>query len=413
MTSIYETQKKPAKNPSTIYSFSNKKSCSTNKFDIPRKTYVYQQSNIINRNNMNDSQINLFSEENYPLNYQSPSNASNSEDDLFNSNTKRFQNTHISNGMKKIRNNPYSVSEPIIYPDTFFNLNNLNLNIPKPNNLEYKLHQLNTEMTSINNDNLILKEDIYKYTNMNKYLENEIKIQKEHNNDLIRTNDKLIEENNNLNDKLTNDTNELNDLIQEKDAKKKEYEEKQKKLELDNDKVNKDYDELLNINNKAKNDFNILSQNYDELNAKNNNTKNELCLLKDLENKHFSDIEDKMNSIVQKIEALKKEQNDLNKENNENKNKLDKIKKDKDDLYNKYQQEMVLSDKLNKDLYNNKLNLNAIKTKCKEQKENRNKKVKTRPSSINKKKALIKDLQKKIDDYKIKTLRKSSINDDY
>lgn len=45
---------------------------------------------------------------------------------------------------------------------------------------------------------------------------------------MIRTNDKLIEENNNLNDKLTNDTNELNDLIQEKDAKKKEYEEKQK-----------------------------------------------------------------------------------------------------------------------------------------------------------------------------------------
>lgn len=37
---------------------------------------------------------------------------------------------------------------------------------------------------------------------------------------------------------------------------------------------------------------------------------------------------------------------------------------------------MVLSDKLNKDLYNNKLNLNAIKTKCKEQKENRNKKGK-------------------------------------
>ena len=287
------------------------------------------------------------------------------------------------------------------------------VNIPKPNNLEYKLHELITKMTTINSDNLILKEDIYKYTNMNKYLENEIKIQKEHNNDLVRTNDKLIEENNNLNDKLINDTNELNDLIQEKDAKKKEYEERQKNLELNNEKMNKDYDELLNINNKAKNDYNILSQNYDELNIKNNNTKNELCLLKDLENKYFSDIEDKMNNIIKKIEALKKEQNDLNKENNENKNKLDKIKQDKDELYNKYQQEMILSDKLNKDLYNNKLNLNAIKTKCHDLKENRNKKVKTRPSSINKKKALIKDLQKKIDDYKIKTLRNSSINDDY
>ena len=413
MTSIYETQKKDTKNPSIIYNFSNKKSCSTNRFDIPRKTYVYQQSNINSRNNINDSQINFFSEENYPLNYQSPSKESNSEDDIFNSNTKRFQNTHISNGMKKFRNHPYSVSEPIIYPDTLINLNNLNLNIPKPNNLEYKLHELSTKMTTINSDNLILKEDIYKYTNMNKYLENEIKIQKEHNNDLIRTNDKLIEENNNLNDKLINDTKELNDLIQEKDTKKKEYEERQKNLEFNNEKMNKDYDELLNINNKAKNDYNILSQNYDELNIKNNNTKNELCLLKDLENKHFSDIEDKMNNIIKKIEELKKEQNDLNKENNENKNKLDKIKKDKDDLYNKYQQEMILSDKLNKDLYNNKLNLNAIKSKCHELNENRNKKVKNRTSSINKKKALIRDLQKKIDDYKIKTLRNSSINDDY
>ena len=413
MTSLYDTQKIDTKNPSTIYNFSNKKSFSSNRFDIPQKTYVYQQSNMNSRNNVNDSQLNFFSEENYPLNYQSPSKVSNSEDDLLNSNTKRFQNTHISNGMKKIRNNPYSASEPIIYPDTFINLNNLNLNIPKPNNLEYKLHQLNTEMTTINSDNLILKEDIYKYTNINKYLENEIKIQKEHNNDLIRTNDKLIEENNALNDKLINDTNELNDLIQENHAKKKEYEEKQKNLQLNNNKMDKDYDELLNINNKTKNDYNILNQNYDDLNIKSNNTKNELCLLKDLENKHFSDIEDKINSIIKEIEELKKEQNDLNKENNENKNKLDKIKKDKDELYNKYQQEIILGDKLNKDLCNNKINLNAIKSKCQKLKENRNKKVKTRPNSINKKKALIKDLQKKIDDYKIKTLRNSSINDDY
>ena len=413
MTSLYDTQKIDTKNPSTIYNFSNKKSFSSNRFDIPQKTYVYQQSNINSRNNVNDSQLNFFSEENYPLNYQSPSKVSNSEDDLLNSNTKRFQNTHISNGMKKIRNNPYSASEPIIYPDTFINLNNLNLNIPKPNNLEYKLHQLNTEMTTINSDNLILKEDIYKYTNINKYLENEIKIQKEHNNDLIRTNDKLIEENNALNDKLINDTNELNDLIQENDSKKKEYEEKHKNLELNNNKMDKDYDELLNINNKTKNDYIILNQNYDDLNIKSNNTKNELCLLKDLENKHFSDIEDKINNIIKEIEELKKEQNDLNKENNENKNKPDKIKKDKDELYNKYQQEIILGDKLNKDLCNNKINLNAIKSKCQKLKENRNKKVKTRPNSINKKKALIKDLQKKIDDYKIKTLRNSSINDDY
>ena len=377
MTSIYETEKKDLKNPSVIYNSSNKKSINTNRFDNPQKTYAYQQSNLNSTDNMNNSKTNNFFSGvfSYPINWQSPSKESNLDCEIFNS--------------------------------------NLNSNIPPANILAYNFQQLNSGIAPIISDNLILKEDIYKYNNMNRYLENEIKIQKDHNNDLIRTNKKLLEENNGLNDQLINDNNVLNDLMQERNEKNKECEENQKRLEMNNDKVDKDYDELLNINNKTKNDYNILSQNYDELNTKNNNVKNEICLLKEMENKHLSDIEDKIKNIIKEIEELKKEQNDLNRENNENKNKLDKIKKEKDELYNQYQQEIILSDKLNNNLCNNKINLNKIKNKCQKLKENRNKKVKNRPSSINKKKALIKDLQKKIANYKIKTLRNTSINDDY
>ena len=324
MTSIYETEKKDIKNPSVIYNISNKKSINTNRLDNPQKTYTYQQSNLNSTDNMNNSKTNNFFSGvfNYPINWQSPSKESNLDCEIFNS--------------------------------------NLNSNIPPANILAYDFQQLNSGIALIISDNLILKEDIFKYNNMNRYLENEIKIQKDHNNDLIRTNKKLLEENNGLNDQLINDNNLLNDLIQERNEKNKECEENQKRLEMNNDKMDKDYDELLNINNKTRNDYNILSQNYDELNIKNNNVKNEICLLKEMENKHLSDIEDKIKNIIKEIEELKKEQNDLNRENNENKNKLDKIKKKKDELYNKYQQEIILSDKLNNNLCNNKINLNKI-----------------------------------------------------
>jgi hypothetical protein len=256
----------------------------------------------------------------------------------------------------------------------------------------------------------MLKEDIYKYTDINKYLENEIRIQKEHNIDLLNINDKLIEENNNLNEKLINDSNEFNDLIQEKEAKQKEYDEKQKNLEIKNTKINNDYEELININNKTKNDYNILCKNYDELNKKNIDINNEINLLKEIQSKHFLDFEEKINKIISEIDILKKEQDELNKENKENKNKLDLIQKNKEDCFGKYQEQMLLNEKLTKELFNQKINLYWLK-KTFLQKEKNSKKMKKKPASFIKRKELIKDLQKKIDDYKARTLRYSYMDD--
>ena len=405
MTSIYQSQKKEIKIPS-INDFTNKKTINSNNVDKPRKTYNYESDNI---NILNDSKIRhcLSEENNILMNNQPPSIDSLSEECHINTYNKKNFDTNSSNGIKKIKNYP----ENGLYSDLLNNLNyNLNLNKPKINYLDYKLAQLNSELVAINSDNLMLKEDIYKYTDINNYLENEIRIQKEHNIDLLNINDKLIEENNNLNEKLINDSNEFNDLIQEKEEKQKEYDEKQKNLEIKYTKINNDYEELININNKTKNDYNILCKNYDELNKKNIDINNKINLLKEIQSKHFLDFEEKINKIISEIDILKKEQDELNKENKENKNKLDLIQKNKEDCFGKYQEQILLNEKLTKELYNQKINLDVVK-KIFLQKEKNSKKKKKMPASLIKRKELIKDLQKKIDDYKARTLRYSYMDD--
>ena len=410
MTSISQNQNSDINQP-LIKDSLNKKVINSNIIPHPRRTYNYESENI---NNLNDSKINhcLSEENNILLSRKTPSIASLSEEENANSYTKKLSDTNGSNGLKKLKNNSNFFRDSGVSNDLIYNLNNnLNLNKPKINYLEYKLAQLNSELVAINSDNLMLKEDIYKYTDINKYLENEIKIQKEHNIDLLNTNNKLIEENNELNEQLINDTNEFNELIEQNEAQQKEYEEKQKNLEVKDIKVNNDFEELVSINNKTKDDYNILSRDFDELNKTNKCIKEEMNCIKEIQCKNFSEIEEKINSIMSEINMLKNEQNALNNENRENKKKFDGIEREKNDYINKYQEEMILNEKLNKELYNNKINLDAIKKRYFENNKKNSKKAKKRPASLNKKKELIKELQKKIDDYKKRSLRYSYMDD--
>ena len=413
MTTMNNEQKNENKSPLSLSELSYKKPIISNNYDNPKKGYNYTLDKV---NNITDSQgYHCLSEDNNIPFQKSPSIDSLSEDEFYNTYNKKFYETNISNGMKINKAKPNYIRQTPLYSELLskqYN-SNLNLNIPKVNYLDYKLAQINAELYALNSDNLMLKEDIYKYTDINKYLENEIKIQKEHNLDLLNTNNHLIEDNNDLNDKFINDTNEFNELIKEKENKQNEYDEKQNTLELKNSKINTDYDELVSINNKTKNDYNTLCQNYDDLDNNNNCVKNEICLLKEIQSKHFADIEEKINSIISEIDKLKKEQKSLNKENIENKNKLEQIKNEKENFFKKYHDEMLLNEQLTKELYNNKLNLDMLKKKYYEKDKKKNKKSQKRPGSLNKKKELIKDLQKKIYDYRMRNLRYSYIDDDY
>ena len=130
---------------------------------------------------------------------------------------------------RKIINNAFNLKQKS-YNNNFYNklqnnsnYQNMNKNLNSKrslkNNIEYKISQIKSELASINSDNLMMKEDIYKYTDMNKYIENEIIIQKEHNETLLNKNQNLIQENEALSLQLEQDEQELNTLIQENEEK--------------------------------------------------------------------------------------------------------------------------------------------------------------------------------------------------
>ena len=367
-------------------------------------TYNYPFKNIYTKNNFNDTQN--LSEEN--------PNISNINDTLSLNNKgvnykTYYKDNFYLNTTKNLKQNINRKN--FIYPSqenyNYENLNkNLNLKNRRMKNIEYKISQIKSELSTINNDNLMMKEDIYKYTDMNQYIQNQIKIQQEHNKDLLNKNQNLIQENEILSQQLEQDEQELSELIQENENKHKLFDDNQMSLEIKNGKVNKDYDELISINNKVKNDYEILCINYEELNKTNKEINNEIKIMKEMQNKQFIDIGEKINEIISQIDILKNEKNMLLKEKEEKKNKLEIINKKKEDFYNKYQEQVRINDNISKKLYDEKIALGEIKKKLDENKEKKEK-TKKRNNSLDKRKGLIKELQKKIENYKYKSLKNS------
>ena len=367
-------------------------------------TYNYPFKNIYTKNNFNETQN--LSEEN--------PNISNINDTL-SLNNKRvnyktyYKDNFYLNTTKNIKQNINRKN--FIYPSqenyNYENLNkNLNLKNSRMKNIEYKISQIKSELSTINNDNLMMKEDIYKYTDMNQYIQNQIKIQQEHNKDLLNKNQNLIQENEILSQQLEQDEHELSELIQENENKHKLFDDNQMCLEIKNEKVSKDYNELISINSKVKNDYESLCINYEELNKKNKEINNEIKIMKEMQNKQFIDIGEKINEIISQIDILKNEKNMLLKEKEEKKNKLEIINKKKEDFYNKYQEQVRINDNISKKLYDEKIALGEIKKKLDENKEKKEK-TKKRNNSLDKRKGLIKELQKKIENYKYKSLKNS------
>ena len=238
------------KNESKYFQFNN----------FTRKTGTNHNNNSLNntynnyypeyeKNSNNYNNYKCLSEENqYSLN-SNDSFVLNQKKDI---NTTYNKDIHPSHRVYNLKQNP-KVDKNIYQFQNNYNYSNLkkNLNLKKSrtSNMEYKISQIKSELSSINSDNIMMKEDIYKYTDMNKYIENEIKIQKEHNESLYQKNQSLLQEKETLVQQLEQDEQELNILIQENEEKHKIFEEKQLNIELNNEKVNNDYDELILINN--------------------------------------------------------------------------------------------------------------------------------------------------------------------
>ena len=298
------------------------------------------------------------------------------------------------------------------FNNNYSNLNkNLNFKNICMNNVDYKISQIKSELAAINSDNLMMKEDIYKYSDMNKYIENEIKIQKEHNETLYNKNQDLIQENEALASQLEQEEEELNKLVQENENNHKILDENQIGLEMKNKKLDKDIEELIEINNKIKNDYELLNSNYEELSKKNKDINDEIEIIKEIQNKQFNNIEEKIGTIISEIEILKNEKYNLIKENKEKKSRFEAINKEKEDFYQKYQEQIMINETLNKKIIDNRNELNELTKKLGEKKIKK-KPIRKKSNSLIKRKEIVKELHKKIKNYKFQSL-KNSFDDDF
>lgn len=400
MSSIYSIPKIKKK----TYYYKNNENKKSNLYSkYPTNNYIM---NINNNNARTASQYNqCLSEENKILNTS----------DTMSTYTKRnFYQPY--NDYYTVDNRPYNFKPSInnenknnYITKNYSNLKQ-NLNLKKTEN---EISKIKSELSSINSDNLMIKQDIYKYIDINQYIENEIKIQKEHNKNLENKNQTLIKENADLTQQLEQIELEYNELINNKEEKQKIFDENQNTLEYKNEKIYNDYNELILINNKIKNDYNILCLNYEDLNQKNSDINKEIEFMKNAEKNQFDLIDDKIKAIVDQIESLKNERNILIQENGINKNKNENLKKEKADLYDKYQKELIINETLMKKLNNNKIDLNNIKQKLNEKEKFEKNKIENRPKSMNRRKGIIQELKKKIENYKYKSLKNSYIDDDF
>ena len=330
---------------------------------------------------------------------------------------KSLQQTYINdrpslNKVYSLKQNSNNNNFQHQFNNNFSNLNkNLNFKNICMNNVDYKISQIKSELAAINSDNLMMKEDIYKYSDMNKYIENEIKIQKEHNETLYNKNQDLIQENEALASQLEQEEEELNKLVQENENNHKILDENQIGLEMKNKKLDKDIEELIEINNKIKNDYELLNSNYEELSKKNKDINDEIEIIKEIQNKQFNNIEEKIGTIISEIEILKNEKYNLIKENKEKKSRFEAINKEKEDFYQKYQEQIMINETLKKKIIDNKNELNELTKKLGEKKIKK-KPIRKKSNSLIKRKEIVKELHQKIKNYKFQSL-KNSFDDDF
>ena len=330
---------------------------------------------------------------------------------------KSLQQTYINdrpslNKVYSLKQNSNNNNFQHQFNNNFSNLNkNLNFKNICMNNVDYKISQIKSELAAINSDNLMMKEDIYKYSDMNKYIENEIKIQKEHNETLYNKNQDLIQENEALASQLEQEEEELNKLVQENENNHKILDENQIGLEMKNKKLDKDIEDLIEINNKIKNDYELLNTNYEELSKKNKDINDEIEIIKEIQNKQFNNIEEKIGTIISEIEILKNEKYNLIKENKEKKSRFEAINKEKEDFYQKYQEQIMINETLNKKIIDNKNELNELTKKLGEKKIKK-KPIRKKSNSLIKRKEIVKELHQKIKNYKFQSL-KNSFDDDF
>ena len=336
------------------------------------------ETNYLNENPTTNNNVNHFTSSNYYINKT-----------FKNSNQTSYNNTYSN-----LYSNLSSHYQDLDY------INDLPLN-DNSSFIQNELSTLKLDYTTLNNDNIILREDINKLFELNKHLELSLDEERSHNYELAKENGILNNERRNLYKKI----DEANKKIyQIKSLSKKEAELMKRQIFYE-DELNKKeykYNLLLDKNNKLNDEYNSLNNKYILLKEKNDEDEKELNDLKIEQEEKINNIEKQMNVLLDEINNLKKENNELKNENDIYKNKIMNKEREREEYYNKYNEQKIINEMLIKEN-------NEIRQKLLEHKKFMNKienqeiiKEKIKRNNSENKMRIIQDLQNKIQRYKIK-----------
>ena len=275
------------------------------------------------------------------------------------------------------------------------------LNANDENDIKYEIENLQSKYITLSNDNIMLKEDIYRLTDINKNLEREIDNQRKHNLSLAEENDNINKQNIDLNNKINNTNNQIN-LIRNNLNKYKKADIMRDKIYYKDLQMKQDYDyKKLNENKcNLEVDYRLLKEKYSLLEEKNNEISKKLNLLKKLQDNKLNELETKITEVLKVINNLKNENIEIQKENNLLNDKLLEIENEKNNYCKIYSKQKTLNNNLKKKIEDIKEDFNEYKKESIIAKKENNDKKRAKKEKHNLKKEIISDLQKRINNYK-------------
>ena len=276
--------------------------------------------------------------------------------------------------------------------------------------LENELKSLKLDYISLNNDNIIFREDINKLVEINKQLERSLEEERSHNYELAKENDILNNENRNLYRKIDEVNQKISQmksislneegLINKQIYLEEKLNEKEMKCQM-----------ILDENNKINSEYKLLNDNYIRLQENNTNKEKELNELKLIHEEKLNEIEDKMEILMEEIDNLKNENNELKRQNENLRNKIIDKENEKDEYYNKYKEIKIKNEMIKKE--NEEIHEKYLQQKkyLKKEKEKSFMKQRLKQNNSEHKIKVIQDLHSEIQKYKAKRLKNSFNNE--
>lgn len=301
------------------------------------------------------------------------------------------------NYLSQIQNNKYCPSQIPVPQNSVYNSNNNPV-------LEHQLEQLKLNYITLNNDNIIYREDINKLIEMNKKLEKELSDERNHNYELAKENDKLNSDNQILFKKI-DDINQKISQIKAISQNEKEIMDKQIYFEEKINEKDLECKRILEDNNKLNLEYNLLNDKFIRLKEKNDEEEKELNMLKKLEEGKINDIEKKLVLLINEMNKLKSENSDLKSQNENIRNNIMNSEKEKNEYYNKYKEQKLKNDMINKEIDEIQFKYKEFQKNLEKKEEKKIAKENMRKNKSENKIKVIQDLQRRIQEYKTERAR--------